>query len=537
MKKEWYGTILCGDLKTNLINMKSYKNRNKGFKRPGKNSLIAYSSTRFYSNIVQSGFYSPATTQLITPKLDSRKYLYLSIDDIYDETKFISNLNGLGLDINSHYIVYIKIRYKGNNYRMVGDQFAHFHTLISGKSLLNIVVDRLEEFFTIYNLNEAEISYVMISFKRRDEVLVSDLKIDSEAKSKLSVSNYNIINTHTINIPLSIDPSIGNTINTVVKNGIITNIPVIFNGESFDLLDKIKYQLKVLKASHKNPTVFVASYKFVLINKINNSYILAYTVKGSEVTKICYSIDGVVLKRVVDTKLDSNTYLRCFGNYQLYFKNNVLLHARQFNPFKAIAKNKFIPKAIEDPNIGVIDTETFETKDRQFKIFALGFYTNLEKKPNVFYIDKETMDSDKLVLEFLTEILKDKYNKHKFYCHNLGGFDVVFILRVILDYNDKVDVPDRYEINCIFRDNKIIKLEISKNISGRKHKVTFVDSYCMLPSSLASLCKSYEIDTVKGIFPYKFSKYNNLFYVGNTPDIEYYTNISDKDYKDIYTSN
>lgn len=82
-------------------------------------------------------------------------YLYISIYDIYSETKFISNLKELGLDLNSHYIVYIKIRYKGNNYRMVGDQFAHFYTLTSGVSLLNIVVDRLEEFFTIYNLDDA----------------------------------------------------------------------------------------------------------------------------------------------------------------------------------------------------------------------------------------------------------------------------------------------------------------------------------------------------------------------------------------------
>jgi len=157
----------------------------------------------------------------------------------------------------------------------------------------------------------------MLSFKTRDEVLVSDLKIDSEAKSKLSDYNYNIFKTYTDNIPLSIDSSIGKTINTVVKNGIITNIPIIFNSESFDLLDRIKYQVKVLKDSHKYPTGFDASYKFVLINKLNNYYILAYSVNASVVTKICYSLSGVILKRVVDTKLDSNLYLRCFGNYQL----------------------------------------------------------------------------------------------------------------------------------------------------------------------------------------------------------------------------
>lgn len=56
----------------------------------------------------------------------------------------------------------------------------------------------------------------------------------------------------------------------------------------------------------------------------------------------------------------------------------------------------------------------------------------------------------------------------------------------------------------------------------------------MLNSSLDSLAKSFEVDTPKTIFPYKFSIESNLFYKGVTPDKRYYNNISDKEYDHIY---
>ena len=47
---------------------------------------------------------------------------------------------------------------------------------------------------------------------------------------------------------------------------------------------------------------------------------------------------------------------------------------------------------------------------------------------------------------------------------------------------------------------------------------------------------NFEVNTLKGVFPYKFSKTINLFYLGNTPDISYYEKIKSDDYKSMQSS-
>ncbi len=97
---------------------------------------------------------------------------------------------------------------------------------------------------------------------------------------------------------------------------------------------------------------------------------------------------------------------------------------------------------------------------------------------------------------------------------------VVFILKVLDTYNE--NNHDKYNISPILREDKIIKITISKN----KRSFTIMDSYCMLADSLNELGNNFEVDTLKSVFPYKFSTEDHLFYKGNTPDISYYENIS-----------
>jgi hypothetical protein len=194
--------------------------------------------------------------------------------------------------------------------------------------------------------------------------------------------------------------------------------------------------------------------------------------------------------------------------------------------FKAIDKPKKKPLFVSNPNIGVIDTETYKCNDNITKIYALGFRTNLDDNPTTYYIDKN-LDSNSIVLLLVNELLRSKYSNITFYCHNLAGYDIVFILKVLYDYNDNNE--DKYTISCILRDNRIIKVKISKN----KHSFVIQDSYCMLNSSLTKLGKSFEVDTIKSVFPYEFSKQDNLFYVGKTPDIGYYNNMSNDEYNKL----
>lgn len=62
----------------------------------------------------------------------------------------------------------------------------------------------------------------------------------------------------------------------------------------------------------------------------------------------------------------------------------------------------------------------------------------------------------------------------------MAGYDIVFILKVLSDHNDNNN-NDQYKIDCIFRDNKILKVSISKTINNNKR------SYCMLNEKLSKL--------------------------------------------------
>jgi len=195
---------------------------------------------------------------------------------------------------------------------------------------------------------------------------------------------------------------------------------------------------------------------------------------------------------------------------------------------KSISKLENKVLFINNPNIGVIDIETYLSKDNTNKVYALGFKTVLDSKPIIYYINKEDLDSSKIVLSMVNELLRFKYNKITFYCHNLGGYDIVFILYRYNDINE-----DKYKISCILRDDKIIKLTISKD----KHSFTILDSYCILTDSLSRLGKNFEVETIKSIFPYKFANEDLLFYKGKTPTINFYENISKEEYNKIYSNN
>jgi len=127
----------------------------------------------------------------------------------------------------------------------------------------------------------------------------------------------------------------------------------------------------------------------------------------------------------------------------------------------------------------------------------------------------------------IDELVRPKYKNITFYCHNFSGYDVVFILKVLSKYNDSN--KDKYVLSTILRDEKIIKLKITKD----KHSVNIVDSYCILSDSLSNLGKSFGVDTLKSHFSYTFAKENTLFYIGPTPSISYYNDISQRDYDTI----
>ena len=88
-------------------------------------------------------------------------------------------------------------------------------------------------------------------------------------------------------------------------------------------------------------------------------------------------------------------------------------------------------------------------------IYSLGFKTNLAVHPITYYINEKS-DSDSLVLSMIDELLKPKYKHTTFYYDNLSDYDLVFIVKVLIDYEDKQG--EKYKMSSTFiyeKNNKI----------------------------------------------------------------------------------
>lgn len=91
-------------------------------------------------------------------------------------------------------------------------------------------------------------------------------------------------------------------------------------------------------------------------------------------------------------------------------------------------------------------------------------------------------------------MLRSRSQYIKFYCHNLGGFDIIFILSLLLRYNEHHD--DKYHLNYILRDKSIIRITLSKKINNITRKFSIQDSYCILSESQLSLSKKFKVDAL-----------------------------------------
>src|SRR4029077_15478276 len=130
-------------------------------------------------------------------------------------------------------------------------------------------------------------------------------------------------------------------------------------------------------------------------------------------------------------------------------------------------------------------------------------------------------DLDNNILDMIKRLMKDlnikKYDNYNVYFHNFSKFDAYFLIKQF----SKLGF-----IEPIIHKGRIISLEfINKNNS---YILNFKDSYLMLPSSLRNLCKSFDIENHKGIFPFKL---NDIKYNGEIPDFDKFEGINLLDYE------
>lgn len=280
--------------------------------------------------------------------------------------------------------------------------------------------------------------------------------------------------------------------------------------------------------------------KFIIVSKILD--------RNNFVRDIFDFSTGIFVTKVKDfsyTCLNQNKLLfdRTIGNLTLTIDRDKIVKYKVINQLQPI---KSVKNYISDRNInfGTFDLETFKDLDGLAKVYALGFYTNRDELPIMYYLtDYPDLDSSQLILKCLDNMLVNKYNNYLFYVHNLANYDIVFMYNVLLKSNlDKGF--DYYILKTTMRDNTIIKLEIKikklSNTDDNKYnyiKISFVDSLNLLNSSLDKLTKDFNIETKKGTFPHSFVNKQNLNYIGHKPDFCFYDNLNINDYNKIPVNN
>jgi hypothetical protein len=111
-----------------------------------------------------------------------------------------------------------------------------------------------------------------------------------------------------------------------------------------------------------------------------------------------------------------------------------------------------------------------------------------------------------------------------FYIHNLN-FDGLLILSSLTDNK-------KYEFTTFLKENSVYSIKILyKDLI-----VEFKCSYKLLPISLKKISYSFNLPE-KLKFPYKFSKKENLNYIGKTPDSCYFNSLEDFEIFKIYNKN
>ena len=109
---------------------------------------------------------------------------------------------------------------------------------------------------------------------------------------------------------------------------------------------------------------------------------------------------------------------------------------------------------------------------------------------------------------------------------------MIFLLKQIISYKKVTNIKP------IIKDGKFINLDVffKADNSPKTYKITFRDSYLLLPSSLSKLAKAFDVIDSKGIFPYNFvNNFNiSLNYIGKVPEYKYFKiqGISEEEYKE-----
>ena len=468
------------------------------------------------------------------------KYIHIAFEDFTLEN--FLNIITNNFKLNTTYSILLKISSSNNLiFKMCGPQIGivinNEHDLQYYSKLYNLILIRIESTVDNYNyldtVDGLEILYSVI-------IPQNELTLKNIGKYSLKQQMINQ----------------GEVRKNFNQNLLPLTIDISYYG--FNILSEERQKLIKLINSQvifiKNEKDFIINdsdkiFKYTSPNKNNNFIIVSKKLDEYNYLRYIFDLNtGIYINKIKDTVynyLSNNKILfdRNIGNVTLTIEDQKIIKYKVVNklhPIKAV-KHSITDRNI---NIGTFDLETFIDMDGLAKVYALGYYSSIDDIPKLYYLsDYPNLDSSKLLLKCIDDMLVNKYNNYIFYVHNLGHYDIVFMYNILLKANLEKGF-EYYMLNTTMRDSTIIKLEIKiKVYSNRKEnkyryiKISFVDSLNLLNLSLDKLTREFNIEIRKGNFPHTFVNRNTLNYIGNKPDYKFYENLNINDYNNIPNNN
>jgi len=284
---------------------------------------------------------------------------------------------------------------------------------------------------------------------------------------------------------------------------------------------------------NKLPIVFNPEAYGNIINKINNTFIIKVTNKidihlkqlvrnNIKFNTVKYFKNGKLMFDWTDTQTNPNipnSFRREIGKSTYHYENGILVLSQMKKETKAIERSMPDNRLIN--NFITMDLETISPADNNIlEPYLLSWYDGMYKKS---YFITDFKDFKDLLSKVFDDLIY--YNNYSIYFHNFAKFDSYFILKYL---------PELGHVDPIIHKDKLITLNFTRILEGNKIlKLTFKDSYLLLPSSLKNLSKSFNIESPKGIFPYLLT---NINYKGNVPSINYFTNLTQDEYESYKNS-
>lgn len=486
-------------------------------------------------NVVQEGNLN------VVPSEIKKKMVSKHLDPIY-----ILSYNNFYNEIVSYFVspfrysVLVRVSYintaSASEWKSLGNQIGVINNgSYSIDKLYDVIIKRLRASQAIYNYQDGDIiSFQLLIYQLEYTKIVVEKKLFNVRSLGDSKDLINV--SHTVKglnktLPLTYDSS---------NFGVLLSIYYDDNNNKIGFISKDGYKINFIELvnkhiidSSKKLQHFSSNTQFYYRSVDNNFYIVVVEPNGSSQSISVYTTDGINILNMVDKKLDKNGFSRQIGNVLAYidntgiYKKDIILNLAPIKP--NTVKGHLASSRIPDWMVGTIDLETYQESIHEAKIYAMGFYTKNDLK--IFYIN-ESLDSDNIIISCLDCLLVEKYHNYTFFVHNLGGFDGIFILRILIRL--KKLYPNVYDYDVDFRDGKILYLDVSKKVGKKKFRIKIHDSLLMLNAKLDVLSKTFDTNIKKGFFPYSFIKKNTLFYIGKKPDISFYGNgITIDQYNDI----